>query len=66
MIKKHVYERPIISVLRVEGDCGLLAGSEKSTTTDGDKGTDGYEEGNPDKIDAKKNGNLWGNGLWDN
>lgn len=66
MIKKHVYERPMISVLRVEGDYGLLAGSDKSMTTDGSKTTDGYEESNPDKIDAKKNGNLWGNELWDN
>ena len=56
----------MISVLRVEGDYGLLAGSDKSMTTDGSKTTDGYEESNPDKIDAKKNGNLWGNELWDN
>ncbi len=56
----------MISVLRIEGDCGMLAGSDKTMTTDGNQATDGYEEGNPDKVDAKKNGNLWGNGLWDN
>ena len=68
MTKKHVYEQPKTTVHQLEEICGLLAasGSGKTATTDGNKGTNGYEESNPDKVDAKKNGNLWGNGLWDN
>ncbi len=64
MIRKQVYERPTVTVLRVEEDCGLLAGSDKIFTEDGKPITDGTNEGNPDGIDAKKN-NIWGTGgLW--
>lgn len=63
MIRKQVYERPTMTVLRVEEDCGLLAGSGKGVTVD--KVTvSGTKDGNPGEIDAKKN-NIWGTGgLW--
>lgn len=62
MIKNQLYERPDITVLQLEESCGLLAGSDKKMTVDGNEATNG--NGNPDKIDAKNN-NIWGtNGLW--
>lgn len=66
MIKRQFYERPDISVLQLEDSCGLLAGSDKKVTFNGNTILDGSGEGNPTTgIDAKKN-NIWGtNGIWD-
>lgn len=63
MIKNQLYERPDITVLQLEENCVLLAGTT-TFNVDGNKGPGGSGDGNPDKIDAKNN-NIWGtNGLW--
>lgn len=64
MIRKQVYERPTMTVLRVEEDCGLLAGSDKNVTVDKVTVIPGTTDGNPDEIDAKKNNICGTGGLW--
>ncbi len=77
MEKKKNYTKPVSELIRMD-DCLILAGSLEKCNDNPyngqingplDKneaiwGKDNIIEGNPDDIDAKKNG--WHKDLWDN
>ena len=72
MTRDHVYERPATTVLQLEEDCCLLAGSDgqndKKWNLDNKEFPDLHtnpKEENHDEIDAKKNNSwVYDNDLW--